>query len=168
MASAALNNILKPGVTIFLASMLVLVQGCADDVADPASEIKSMLAAFEQAAEERSISDVSDFLASDYKDKHHRNNQQVKRSLLGYFHRHRSIYLFTNIKNITFGDENPNQANKAKAVVNVAMTGTQVDSEEALLLLKADVYSFNLDLVKQEDNWLVQSSSWKRIKLTEF
>ena len=156
---------LKTALNTLLLVSLVFLQACAGDPDDPVSEIKSMLAAFEEAAEERSISGVSGYLAADYQDKHHRNSQAVKRSLLGYFHRHRSIYLFTNIKDITL---NESTANEARAVVNVAMTGTQVDSEEALLLLKADVYSFNLELVKQEDQWLVKSASWKRIKITEF
>jgi hypothetical protein len=160
-------NTFKTGFSVLLICGLVFLQGCSDTPDDPASEIKSMLAAFEQAAEERSITGVSAYLAEDYMDKHHRNSQQVKRSLLGYFHRHRSIYLFTNIKSITLSEETE-QAKQAKAIVNVAMTGTQVDSEEALLLLKADVYSFNLDLVKEDDQWLVKSSSWKRIKITEF
>ena len=144
---------------------LILVLGCSQEESNPVTEIKSTLAAIEEAAEERSISGVSEYLAANYQDKFHRNSQAVKRSLLGYFHRHRSIYLFSNIKQITLNEA---IENRAMATVHVAMTGTQVDSEEALLLLKANVYRFDLELEKQEDQWLVKTSSWKRIKLTEF
>jgi hypothetical protein len=155
----------KTACTALLICYLFLVQGCSKDDSNPVTEIKSMLAAIEEAAEERSISGVSEYLAANYQDKFHPNSQAVKRSLLGYFHRHRSIYLFSNIKQITLNEA---IENRAKATVHVAMTGTQVDSEEALLLLKANVYRFDLELEKQEDQWLVKTSSWRRIKLTEF
>ena len=48
-------NTFKTGFSVLLICGLVFLQGCSDTPDDPASEIKSMLDAFEQAAEESTV-----------------------------------------------------------------------------------------------------------------
>jgi hypothetical protein len=119
----------------------------------------------EAAAEKSSVTLFSEHISQQYKDRHHANRQGVMRSLLGYFHRNKNIHLFTRIRNIEINEQDPDLA---RASVNVAMTGTQVDSAEQLLLLKATIYRFDIDLRNEEELWMITSADWKKIPAKEF
>ena len=145
--------------------LLVVLGGCSEDSEDPKVKIESLIGQVEAAAEKSSVMLFSEHISEQYKDKHHGNRQQVMRSLLGYFHRNKNIHLFTRIRNIEINEQTPDTA---RASVNAAMTGTQVDSAEQLLLLKATIYRFDIDLRYEDDQWMIRSAEWKKIKVKEF
>jgi len=81
------------------------------------------------------------------------------RTLFGITQRHRGVHLFTVIKTIDLMA----QQDSADAVVYVAMTGVPVESMQALVSLKADLYRFDLELVEENGQWLVLSARWERV-----
>jgi GTP:adenosylcobinamide-phosphate guanylyltransferase len=60
------------------------------------------------------------------------------------------------------------KAAHANASVNVAMTGTHVASTEKLLMLRADVFRFDIDLINIDDHWVIREADWNRIHVKEF
>jgi len=85
------------------------------------------------------------------------------RSLFAYTRRHRDIHLFARIHEIEIA---PDQR-LAGAVVLAAITGKPVDTEQQLLALKADLYRFELNLARNdnEHGWHIISSRWQRADL---
>ena len=51
----------------------------------------------------------------------------------------------------------------AEAVVYVAMTGVPIESMDALISLKADLYRFELGLVEDGGEWRIIRSRWERV-----
>ena len=152
----------------FLYAALVLLAtlgGCGADPEDPKTAIEAVIDQVEAAAEKSSVTLFSEHLSEQYQDKHHGNRQRVIRSLLGYFHRNKNIHLFTRIRNIKINEQDPDSA---KASVNAAMTGTRVDSADQLLLLRASIYRFDIDLRKEDGQWMIHSTAWQRIQAKEF
>lgn len=143
--------------------LIIFLSACSDKPDNPKNQIKTVIDEVEIATEKRSVALFNEHVSIDYKDKHHSDNQRLKRSLFGYFYRNKNIHLFTRIRNI----EIINQT-QAKASVNVAMTGTQVDSAERLLMLKADIFRFNIDFVNIDDQWMITGADWRRIHVKEF
>jgi hypothetical protein len=151
---------------LFLASLvLVILGGCGGEPEDPKTKIEAMIGLVETAAEKSSVKLFSEHISEQYKDQHHGNRQRVMRSLLGYFHRNKNIHLFTRIRNIEINAQSPDSA---KASVNVAMTGTRVDSADKLLLLRARVYRFDIELGYEDDQWMIRAASWQRIEVKDF
>jgi len=151
---------------LLVASLVfVILGGCSGEPEDPQTRIKAVIDLVEAAAEKSSVTLLSEHISEQYKDQHHGNRQRVMRSLLGYFHRNKNIHLFTRIRNIEINKQTPDSA---KASVNVAMTGTQVDSAEKLLLLRARVYRFDIDLGYENDQWMIRAAAWQRIQVKDF
>jgi len=78
-----------------------------------------------------------------------------------YFFRHKNIYLFTKIREIKFYSES-----RASVTVYVAMAGSVIADVSVLSSLRARVYKFELDLVKQ-DEWLLEQASWQPANMSE-
>lgn len=152
--------------TQFISILLILLlSACSDKPDDPKSLIETVIDEVERAAEKKSVTKFKEHISIDYKDNQHSERQRLIRSLIVYFHRNKYIHLFTRIRNIEISQQNNLQAN---ASVNVAMTGTQVDSAEKLLMLKADVFRFNIDLANIDEQWMITGAEWKRIQVNEF
>ena len=156
----------KPIKTQYISILLIIfLSACSDKPEDPKSLIETVIDEVEAAAEKRSVTVIKEHVSKDYKDKHHGNRQRLMRSLIVYFQRNKHIHLFTRIRNIEISQQNNLEAN---ASVNVAMTGTQVDSAEKLLMLKADVFRFNVDLLNIDDQWVITGAEWRRIQVKDF
>lgn len=145
--------------------LIIFLSACSEKPDDPKNQIKTVIDEVEIAAEKRSVTLINQHIWKDYKDKHHIDRQRLMGSLLGYFHRNKHIHLFTRIRNIEISEQNNLQAN---ASVNVAMTGTQVDSAQKLLMLKANVFRFNIDLENIDDQWMITGAKWRVIDVKDF
>lgn len=140
----------------------VSITGCGSDTTAE-DRIRAVLSAAEQAVEERSTFDFSKHLTVNYKDKLHMNRRAAVRSLFGYFHQHRSIHLFTRIASL----EIDNDLQTATAGVYVAMAGVPVESIDALLSMKADLYRFDLDLLLVKDEWKINYANWRTANISD-
>jgi hypothetical protein len=114
-----------------------------------------------EAAENRSHSDLGDLLAENYHDERGHNKDRITQLARAYFFRHRNIHLFTRITDIKVYN---NQ--EADVSLLVAMTGQAVTDPSLLAGLKAHLYRFNLQLIRN-DNWLLKQADWKPAGLDE-
>lgn len=149
------------------ASLLVLcltLAACSGDQLSAEDRVRALIDAMEQSIEAGSVRQAVKFLHADYKDSRHTGRQAAGRTLFGITRRHRDIHLFTLTKTV----ELMPQQDSAKAVVFVAMTGIPVESVEALISVKADLYRFELVLVEEEGEWRILSSRWQRVDSRDF
>ena len=80
----------------------------------------------------------------------------------GLFFRHKKVFLLTRVGEIKLISEH-------EAVVNmkVAMAGSEISGLEALANLRAQLYAFELHLLKADD-WQLQQAKWRQASVADF
>lgn len=144
-------------------ALLLLLAGCGSDET-PEDRVRALIGDMEQAVEEGSIRSASALLHDAYSDKWHPDRRAATRSLFGYLRRHDNIHLLTVTRDVDVAPD----GQSASAVVYVAMSGTPVQSVDALLSVKADLYRFDVGLAQFEGAWRVRESNWERITIDGF
>jgi hypothetical protein len=146
--------------TALLTLILLLVQACSDE--DSAEQIRHLIDSAVQAAEDRSVDGLGDLMHSDFIDQKGNNRLQLAKLLRLYFFRHKNIHLFTRIDSIEMLSDN-----QASVSLLVAMAGTVISDVNALSSLRARIYRFELQLIKQDD-WLLRHASWEPANIGAF
>ena len=145
-----------------LVSLLVFVQACEDSPYSPEDEIRQFIKTGVEAAEERSIDNLALLVDESYLDAKSYNKKRLG-SLLGvYFFRHRNIHLFTRINEIELLNEN-----QASVRLQVAMAGSEITDVSVLSAVRAQIYSFELQLIRREV-CLLQSATWSPANIADF
>jgi len=134
---------------------VILMQACSDGRESPEAEIQSFIKAVVEAAENRNINDINDLVHANYLDQKGYDRQRLGGLLRAYYFRHKDIYLFTKIEEIDL-----HAGNEAMVRLYVAMAGSVISDVDALASLRAQIYLFELRLIK-EDNWLLHHASWR-------
>ena len=75
----------------------------------------------------------------------------------GYFIANQSIHLMTRVDSLIFP-----QPDEARATVTVGMVGREADAATAWNLA-ADVYEFDVVLIRRADTWQVTRAQWRRL-----
>jgi len=145
----------------FLIIILVSITACSDEKTSPEDEIKSYINSGKLAAERRSSSDLADLIDKNYRDQRGWNKQKVKKIARAYFFTHKNINLLTKIDSIDFQSNN-----SAFVVLHVAMAGNVITDVNSLTSLRARIYKFELQLIKDEV-WLLQQAKWKPAKIKD-
>ncbi|OQX44245.1 MAG: hypothetical protein B0D83_00090 [Candidatus Sedimenticola endophacoides] len=146
-----------------LLSLALLLVACSAEQTTPEERIRALVASAEAAAEARSAGDLGELLSEHYADARGRGRKELKRLALGYFLRHKSIHLLTQIERIELLDEE-----RARVVLFVAMAGSPLEGVEQLLNLRADLHRFELDLVLEQAQWRVARAHWQRARAADF
>lgn len=135
--------------------VVILMQACSDRRESPEAEIRSFIKSAVEAAENRSVNDINDLVHANYLDQKGYNRQRLGGLLRAYFFRHKELYLLTKIEEIDLHSEN-----EAMVRLYVAMAGSVISNADALASLRAQIYQFELRLIKQDD-WLLHHASWR-------
>jgi hypothetical protein len=141
---------------------VVLMQACSENAESPEDEIRTFIKASVAAAENRSLDGLTDLVHHSYLDQKGYNKQQLGGLLRAYIFRHKKIYLFTKIKEIDLLAEN-----EAAVRLYVAMAGSVISDIDAIAALRAQLYEFELQLIK-EDDWLLHHASWRPASIIDF
>ena len=138
------------------------MQACSENAESPEDEIRTFIKASVAAAENRSLDGLTDLVHHSYLDQKGYNKQRLGGLLRAYIFRHRKIYLFTKIKEIDLLAEN-----EAAVRLYVAMAGSVISDIDAIAALRAQLYEFELQLIK-EDDWLLHHASWRPAGIIDF
>ena len=151
-------SVIRNRVLLLLVVSLITaaLAGCSSD--EPQSDEAQIRALIEQAeldAEDRDTGALLDVVDNAFKSGQRYNKDQLEKLLRLYFFRHKSIYLFTRIKDIEL-----TASDYAVATVFVAMAGTAISDITAITSMRANIYRFDLEFVKDE-SWLLSSAKWE-------
>jgi len=135
--------------------VVILLQACSGTAETPEDEIRAFIESGVEAAENRNLDSLNDLVHANYLDQKGYNRQRLSGLLRAYFFRHKDIYLFTKIEEIDLHAEN-----EAMVRLYVAMAGSVISDVDALASLQAQIYQFELRLIK-EDDWLLHHASWR-------
>ena len=147
---------------LLLLPALLLLSACSGDEESPEEQIRRFIDAGVEAAESRSVDGITELLHRDFIDEKGNNRVQAGKLLRLYFIRHKNIHLFTRIDEIEMLTEN-----QASVSLYVAMAGTAIADVDALASLRARVYRFELQLLKQ-DEWRLRHAKWEPANLGAF
>lgn len=153
---------MNPRLRILLLLPILLLQACSGGNDSPEAQIQRFIDNAVQAAEARSVDELDELLRRDFVDQQGNNRQQLGRLLRAYFFRHKNIHLFTRIDEIEILNDN-----EASVSLHVAMAGTAISDVDALASLRARVYRFELQMVR-DDDWLLRHASWEAANLGAF
>lgn len=143
---------------------LILLAGCSEPDS-PEQQIRHLLGSAEQAIEQRSLAQAKQYLSENYQDRNNRSRRDVARLLAGYFLRHKSIHLLTQVHHIEVIE--PDQ-DRARVVLYVAMAGRPIGSAAQLIDIRADLFRIELGLMREESDWRVHSGDWRRANRRDF
>jgi len=128
-----------------LVCLTFFILSCSDKALSPEDEIRLYIATAVEAAENRSAADVAELVHQNYRGQRNLDRNQLEKLLRLYFFRHKNIFLFT--KNVEI---NMLSDSEATVSLNVAMAGSVISSVSMLSSLRARIYKFELELVKQD------------------
>ena len=135
----------------FLA-VLALLPGCSDD-ASPEQQVRAVIDAMEVAAEARDVGDLMEHVSTAYRSADGLDRAEAGRTVRGYFVVNQSIQLLTRIESLEFPV--PDEA-RVKLQVGMAGRGGQGAAD-----LSADLYDFDVVLVREDGEWKVSYADWR-------
>lgn len=142
--------------------VFILLQSCSDSAVSPQDELRAYIDLGVEAAESRDTDALTELMHRDYSDQKGYNRKQLTGMLRGYFFRHKNIHLFSKIDSIELLAEN-----EAIVRMHVAMAGSAISDVDALSSLRARIYRFELQLIKQ-DEWLLRHALWGPASIADF
>ena len=133
-------------------AVVLALASCARST--PEEEVRAVFAAAETAAEDRDVSGVMDLVSDRYSDPAGNDKAAIKALMQGFFIVNQSVHLLMRVEELEFPS-----ADLATAHLSVGMLGRQAAEDWAFA---ADVYEFDVRLVREEDEWRLQSATWRR------
>lgn len=122
----------------------------------PEQQVRKVIEQMEAAAEERDAGELIEHLSKNYRDDHGQGADEASRHARGYFIANQSIHLLTRVEKIDFPS-----SEEALATVLVGMVSQEADASAAWNLA-ADLYRFEVALVRESGAWKVSHARWRR------
>lgn len=122
----------------------------------PEEQIKQFVAAGKEAVEGRSIGDVKKLIAENYSDKQGRTRADLVALSARYILSNKNIHVLTRIGELNFPTED-----KGMLQLYVAMTGQNVSDLDSLLNMQADLYLFDMELLREGKEWKLLKAAWR-------
>jgi hypothetical protein len=128
-----------------------VLTGCSDP-ASPEQQVRTVIESMETAAEARDVGDLLEHISTNYRDAQGQDRAEASRYARGYFLANQSIHLLTRIERLEFPA--PDEA-RVKLQVGMAGRGGPGGSS-----VSADLYDFDLALIREGDEWKVSYADW--------
>ena len=129
----------------------------------PEEQVKQFVAAGEEAVEGRNIGDVKKLISENYSDEQGRSRSDLVAVSARYILSNKNIHVLTRIGELNFPAED-----KGMLQLYVAMTGQNVSDLDALLNMQADLYLFEMELVREDKEWKLLRADWRRASGEDF
>lgn len=146
---------------LLLVGVTFLFQACSESAVSPEDEIRLFVESGVSAAENRSLDELSSLMHDSYRDQKGYNKKRLSGLLRAYFFRHKNIHLFTKIESIELLADK-----QASVKLYVAMAGSAISDVDAIISLRARIYQFELQLIK-DNEWLLQHATWSRSRIVD-
>lgn len=145
----------------FLVFISIVLSACSEKKS-PEDQVRRFVAEAVAAAESREALAIRQLISEKYMDESRRDRRALTALAMGYFLRHKNIHLFTQISEIKF----PVQG-QASVKIYVAMAGSPVTGSQALIDIRADLHLFDLMLIRDGDDWLLQKLHWQHASIED-
>jgi hypothetical protein len=149
--------------TIVLVLLIFLTACTSEQKLTKEQILRQSIAEIESRFEERKLGRIVEYVSADYGDEAGRKLQDIKRAIQMQLMRHRSLHVFSTIKDIKWIDDN-------HATVNIvaAMAGKPIDSVSILTSIRADMINFTVTFVREDVIFKIQSAAWEWAEPSDF
>lgn len=130
-----------------IAIVTLLLAACGH-TASPEQQVRTVIAAAEDAAEARDLSALMDLVSPHYEDEQGRTRAELQRYVHGYLIANQSIHLITRIDGVEF-------PYRDMARVELTLGSLGRDADAATLDLAADVERLVVELQLEDEEWKV-------------
>ena len=137
-----------------LALLLSGLSGCGDPPTAPEAALRAWVAEGQRLVEAQDRRGLMNMVADSYADARGNDRDGIEKLFALYFLRAHGISLLTSIEDIRVFD-----ATAAEIDLQVAMAATH----DGVLGFSADAYNFQLELVRDGDDWLLISGRWGEV-----
>lgn len=140
---------------LMLSAMLCCgLMACGDPPTPPQEAVRAWVAEGQRLAEEKDRNGLMDLISPAYADARGNERDDIENMFRIYFLRQNSIKLLTSIEDIrVFGDD------AAELDLTVGMAA----ANEGTFGFSADAYNFEMELVRDGDDWLLISGRWGEV-----
>ena len=136
------------------ATFLCALVACGDPPTPPEEAVRAWVAEGQRLAEEKDRNGMMDLISPAYADARGNEPDDIENMFRYYFLRQNSIKLLTKIDDIrVFGDD------AAEVDLTIGMAGTN----DGTLGFSANAYNFEIELVRDNDDWLLISGRWGEV-----
>lgn len=135
----------------------LLMFGCSEPT-PPEQQVREYVEHVVSAVENRKPGQFKDLIDDTYQDSRGHDKTALSRVALAYLLGNNNINIFTQIEAIHF--PTPEQADVR---LYAGMTATPVHDLGSFLNLRAELFEFELRLIRRDDEWLLNSARWKRV-----
>ncbi|MCL7487445.1 MAG: hypothetical protein M8357_04630 [Desulfobulbaceae bacterium] len=143
--------------------LLVLILAACGGGDTPEEQVRKFVAAGEEAVEARDIGDVKELISEKYSDDYGRTRRDLVALSARYILSNKNIHLLTRTGELSFPAED-----RALLQLYVAMTGQNVSDLDSLLNIQADLYRFDLELVREDKEWKLVKGDWRPARGEDF
>jgi hypothetical protein len=127
---------------------------CGDPPTPPEEAIRAWVAEGQRLAEEKDRNGMMDLISPAYADSRGNERGDIENMLRVYFLRQNSIQLLTKIGGVrVFGDD------AAELDLTIGMAATN----DGTFRFSADAYNFEMELVRDGNDWLLVSAQWGEV-----
>lgn len=124
---------------------------CGNPPTPPEAALRAWVAEGQRRAEAKDRSGLMDMISDDYADARGNDRDDIEKMFLAYFLRANNLKLLTSVEGVrVFGDT----AGEIDLKVGMAVT------HDGVLGFSADAYNFELELVRDGDDWLLIAGRW--------
>ena len=146
-------NKIKQIITI---SLFLILIGCSSEPELTKDQLlKQSIERLEQRFEARKLGEIVEYVSQNYQDDYGRKYDDVKRVIQLQLMRHKTVHIFSVIKDIQWADDS-----NATVQITAAMAGKPITDLSLLPTLRADMLNFTVDFVLENEVYKVQSASW--------
>jgi len=129
----------------------VLLSACGGPVAGPEEQLRQWVSRVEEAAEAKERRELIAMISPDYTDSRDNERPDIENMLRAYFFRQNSISLLTNIEDVRL---------IADSAAEIELTVGMAGQNDGVFGFSADAYRFEMELMKEGDDWLLISARW--------
>jgi len=144
--------------------LLCSLPGCGSEPPSPEQQLRALIGEAETAVESRDLAAAMALVDPQYRDDRQRDWRQLRALLAGYFFRHPSIYVISQVDRI----EVP-QPDQARAVVFAGLAGSAQEAESPLAGWRANLLRLELQFSRPDgEDWRLASASWRPATREDF
>lgn len=150
--------------TIFLVLFSISLFSCSSEQQLSKEQLLyQSIAELENRFEERKLGKIVEYVSENYSDQSGRKIRDIKRAIQMQLMRHKSLHVFSVIKDIEWtGDE------LAKVEIAAAMGGAPIENASIIPKVRADMIKFTVEFVLEDDVYKVKAATWTWAKPSDF
>lgn len=130
---------------------------CSSKPESPEAQVKAFVERAEKAAAEGDVGALQELVSDAYRGPGGQDKEALGSMLTFHFLRHKRVYTLTRIVDLQLPEPD-----RARLGLITAAAATPLDGARTVTDIRGDVFRFDLDLARDDDEWRVTRAAWRR------